>query len=115
LTSTVINELKRIQLTDGSFDLNQDLANLLSIDINTFEEFKKYLCKQGFNSFGKTNFFSLINKSYVCFYLALNIQNEIIHLIATGIILIELLYQVPVSERKTFIVPFDHEQIRVRR
>jgi hypothetical protein len=57
LTSTIINELKRIQLTDGSFDLNQDLANLLSIDINTFEELKKYLCKQGFNSFGKINFF----------------------------------------------------------
>jgi hypothetical protein len=89
--------LKRIQLSDGSFDLNQDLANLLSINLNNFDELKKYLSKQGFNSF------------------ALNIQNEIIHLIATGIILIELFFQVPTSERKTLLVPFNREQIRVRR
>jgi hypothetical protein len=53
LTSTMIKELKRIQLLDGSFDLNEDFANLLSMEINDFNELKKYLYKQGFNSFGK--------------------------------------------------------------
>ena len=48
-----MNEFKRIQLLDGSFDLNQDLANLLSIDIKNFDELKKYLYKQGFNLFVK--------------------------------------------------------------
>ncbi len=57
MTSTTINELKRIQSTDGSFDLNQDLANLLSINIKNFDELKKYFYKQGFNSFGKICFF----------------------------------------------------------
>ncbi|CAF2924471.1 unnamed protein product [Rotaria sp. Silwood2] len=94
LTSMMINELKRIQLTNGSFDLNQDLANLLSLSMRDFDELKIYLNKQGFSSF------------------ALNIQNDIIHLIATGIILLELLLQVPVSERNIFLVPFDSEQIR---
>ncbi|CAF0923046.1 unnamed protein product [Rotaria sordida] len=94
LTSMMINEFKRIQLTNGSFDLNQDLANLLSLDMKDFVELKIYLNKQGFNSF------------------ALNIQNDIIHLIATGIILLELLLQVPKSERNIFLVPFDSEQIR---
>jgi hypothetical protein len=59
LISTTMNEFKRIQLSDGSFDLNQDLANLLSIDIKNFDELKKYLYKQGFNSFGKINCFEL--------------------------------------------------------
>jgi hypothetical protein len=58
LTSTTINEIKRIQFTDGSFDLNEDLANLLSINIGHFDELKKYLSKQGFNSFGKLKGFS---------------------------------------------------------
>jgi hypothetical protein len=54
-------ELKRIQSKDGSFDLNQDLADLLGIDINNFDELKKYLYKQGFNSFGKIHLFFLKN------------------------------------------------------
>jgi hypothetical protein len=57
LTSIKINELKRIQSADGSFDLNQDLADLLSIDIQNFQALKQYFYKQGFNSFGKINFF----------------------------------------------------------
>ncbi len=57
LTSTIINELSRIQLADGSFDLNQDLANLLSINIQNFDKLKQYLSKQGFNSFGKNEIF----------------------------------------------------------
>ncbi|CAF3094495.1 unnamed protein product [Rotaria sp. Silwood2] len=93
-TTTTINELKRIQLTNGSFDLHQDLANLLFINIKDFDELKLYLNKQGFKSF------------------ALNIQNDIIHLIATGIILLELLLQVPGSERNVFLVPFDSKQIQ---
>ncbi len=59
-------------------------------------------------------FFLQKTKSYIYFYLALNIQNEIIHLIATGIILIEFFFQIPISERKTFLIPFDHERIQVR-
>ncbi|CAF3453293.1 unnamed protein product [Rotaria sp. Silwood1] len=94
LTSMMMNELKRIQLTNGSFDLNQDLANLLSINMKDFDELKTYLNKQGFSSF------------------ALNIQYDIFHLIATGIILLELLLQVPVSERNIFLVPFNTEQIQ---
>ncbi len=114
LTSIKINELKRIRSTDGSFDLNQDLADLLSIDIQNFEALKEYFCKQGFNSFGKINFFYSPNSKF-CFHLALNIRNEIIRLIATGIILMELFFQVPVSERKTYLIPFDRERIRVRK
>ncbi|CAF1951019.1 unnamed protein product [Rotaria magnacalcarata] len=44
LTTLMMNELKRIQLVDGSFDLNQDLADLLSLSVKDFD-------KQGFNSF----------------------------------------------------------------
>ncbi|CAF4031572.1 unnamed protein product [Rotaria sp. Silwood2] len=95
LTSTKINELKRIQLINGAFDLNQDFADLLSFNIKDFDELKIYLNKQGFNSF------------------ALNIQHDIIHLISTGIILLVLLFQVPVSDRNIFLVLFDSEQIRL--
>jgi hypothetical protein len=115
LTSMKIKELKRIQSADGSFDLNQDLADLLSIDINDFEALKEYFYKQGFNSFGKTNFLFKNKKFENCFHLALNIRNEIIHLIATGIVLMELLFQVPGWDRKTYLISFDREQIRVRR
>ncbi|CAF5073059.1 unnamed protein product, partial [Rotaria sp. Silwood1] len=94
LTSTKINELKRIQLINGAFDLNPDFTNLLSFNIKDFDELTIYLNKQGFNSF------------------ALNIQNDIIHLILTGIILLVLLLQVPLSDRNIFLVPFDSEQIR---
>ena len=46
---------------------------------------------------------------------ALNTRDEIQRLIATGIFLIELLYQVPSSERGLLLFPFNSEQIRVRR
>ncbi|CAF4206145.1 unnamed protein product, partial [Rotaria magnacalcarata] len=90
LTTLMMNELKRIQLVDGSFDLNQDLADLLSLSVKDFD-------KQGFNSF------------------ALNTQNDIIHLIATGIMLLGFLLQVPVpvSERNELLVPFDSKQIQL--
>ena len=67
LTSMKINELKRIQSADGSFDLNQDLADLLSIDISNFEALKEYLYKQGFNSFGKMNNFLSRKSSKIVF------------------------------------------------
>ncbi|CAF0892283.1 unnamed protein product [Adineta steineri] len=94
LTSTIMNELKRIQLSNGSFNINEDFVKLLSIDMKNFDELKEYLYKQGFNSF------------------ALNTQNDIIHLIATGIILLEFLLQVPLSERNELLIPFYSEQIR---
>ncbi|CAF3234078.1 unnamed protein product [Rotaria socialis] len=95
LTTLMMNELKRIQLVDGSFDLNQDLADLLSLNMKDFDELKMYLNKQGFNSF------------------ALNTQTDIIRLIATGIMLLEFLLQVPVSERNASLVPFDSKQIQL--
>ncbi len=55
-----------------------------------------------------------VNKISKYFLLALNIQEDIIRLIATGIILLELLLQVPVSAREEYLVPFDSERIRVR-
>ncbi|CAF3745987.1 unnamed protein product [Rotaria socialis] len=94
-TTLMMNELKRIQLVDGSFDLNQDLADLLSLNMKDFDELKMYLNKQGFNSF------------------ALNTQTDIIRLIATGIMLLEFLLQVPVSERNASLVPFDSKQIQL--
>lgn len=116
LLTATINELKRIQLADGSFNLNQDLANLLAVDINDFEALKTHFSKQGFNSFGKTLSSSVKQpNNQLHLHLALNIQNEIIRLIATGIILMKLFFQIPVEERKTYLVPFDHEYIRVRR
>ncbi|UJR16362.1 hypothetical protein I4U23_003265 [Adineta vaga] len=89
LISTTLNEIKKIQLPNGSFDINEDFTKLFSIPMKNFDELKKYLCSQGFNSF------------------ALNVQQDIIHLIATGIVLLQLLLQVPVSDRKGYLVPFD--------
>ncbi|CAF1006245.1 unnamed protein product [Adineta ricciae] len=94
LTSTVINELKRIQLPNGSFEINEDFAKLFSFPIENFDKLKKYFISQGFNSF------------------ALSVQKDIMQLIATGIVLLQLLFQVPVSERKEYLVPFDSEQIK---
>ena len=111
LTSTVINKLKSIQLPDGSFDLNLDLANLLSINMTDFDRLKNYLIKQGLNSFGKR--FNITDSSN-SHPLALNIQNEILRLIATGIILMKLFFQIPKDERGTYLVPFDHQSIRVK-
>lgn len=47
--------------------------------------------------------------------LALNTQDEIRRLIATGIFLLKLLFQIPPTEiHLAVLFPFDSEQIRVR-
>lgn len=112
LTSTMINKLKSIQLSDGSFDLNLDLANLFSINTTDIDTLKNYLIKQGLNSFGKEIWY--ITEWSNSHRLALNIQNEILRLIATGIVLMKLFFQIPKDERGTYLVPFDHQSIRVR-
>ena len=53
LTTTLMNEVKRIQLVDGSFALNEDLAKLLLIDVNEFKKLEIYLFRQGFSSLGE--------------------------------------------------------------
>jgi len=49
------------------------------------------------------------------FDLALSIQNEILRLIATGIFLMECFFQIEVSARETYLIPFDKEQIQVNK
>ena len=62
LTVNKIDELKQIQLADGSFDLKQNFADFLSVNINDFNDLKLFLIKQGLNSLGKTEgkFFSFL-------------------------------------------------------
>ncbi|CAF4485808.1 unnamed protein product, partial [Rotaria sp. Silwood2] len=68
-TPAMIEELIKLQSEDGSFTLNKDLADVLHINPDIFNGLEHYLREQGFNS------------------LALNIRNEILRLIGTGVIL----------------------------
>ncbi|CAF4170482.1 unnamed protein product, partial [Adineta steineri] len=94
-TTTMIEELMKLQSADGSFALNIDLANALYINHTTFNDLEHYLREQGFNS------------------LALSIQNEILRLIGTGVILIWLVFQVQTLEQNTSQLKFNVEQIMV--
>ena len=53
LISTMMAEVQRLQLADGSFALNEDLAKLLLIDMKHFDELITYLNRQGLSSIGK--------------------------------------------------------------
>ncbi|CAF4876795.1 unnamed protein product [Rotaria sp. Silwood1] len=95
-TTTMIEELFKHQFkVDGSFTLNKDLADVFHIDVDTFNDLENYLREQGFNS------------------LALNIRNEILYLIGTGVILIWLVLQTQASQQNTFQFLFNIEQIKV--
>ncbi|CAF4052927.1 unnamed protein product, partial [Adineta steineri] len=94
-TTTMIEELLKLQSANGSFALNIDLANALYINHKIFNDLEHYLREQGFNS------------------LALSIQNEILRLIGTGIILIWLVFQAQVLEQNTSQFKFNLEQIMV--
>jgi len=63
LTVQNINQLKTLQQSDGSFELNDSLANIFMANTNSFDEFKRYLFKQGFSSFGKKSIFALFRHS----------------------------------------------------
>ncbi|CAF4253447.1 unnamed protein product [Rotaria sp. Silwood2] len=52
-TKTMIEELIKLQSQDGSFTLNKDLADVLHINLDTFNGLERYLYEQGFNSLGK--------------------------------------------------------------
>ncbi|CAF4098307.1 unnamed protein product, partial [Rotaria sp. Silwood2] len=49
-TKTMIEELIKLQSQDGSFTLNKDLADVLHINLDTFNGLERYLYEQGFNS-----------------------------------------------------------------
>ncbi|CAF0908820.1 unnamed protein product [Rotaria sordida] len=94
-TPTMIEELIKLQSEDGSFTLNKALADVLHIDPDIFEDLEHYLRQQGFNS------------------LALNIRNELLRLIGTGVILIWLVVQTQTSQENKFQFLFNIEQIKV--
>ncbi|UJR38801.1 hypothetical protein I4U23_031466 [Adineta vaga] len=93
-TSRMIEELMKLQSEDGSFTLNKDLADILHINVDTFSSLEQYLYEQGFKS------------------IALNIQNEIIRLIGTGIMLLWLVLQMQVLQQNTSQFLFNIEQIK---
>ncbi|CAF2842770.1 unnamed protein product [Rotaria sp. Silwood2] len=80
---------------NDSFILNKDLADVLHIDFDIFNSLENYLCKQGFNS------------------LALNVRNDIVYLIGTGVILIWLVLQTKSTQQNTFQFLFDIKQVQV--
>ncbi|CAF2847912.1 unnamed protein product [Rotaria sp. Silwood2] len=92
---TMIEELIKLQSNDGSFTLNKDLADILHVNVEIFNGLEQYLRKQGFNS------------------LALNIQNEILRLIGTGVILLWLVLQMQTLQQMTCQCLFNIEQIKV--
>ncbi|CAF3942821.1 unnamed protein product [Rotaria sordida] len=92
---TMIEELIKLQSEDGSFTLNKDLADILHINVDIFNGLEQYLREQGFNS------------------LALNIQNEILRLIGTGVILLWLVLQMQDLQQNTCQFLFNIEQIKV--
>ncbi|CAF4643940.1 unnamed protein product [Rotaria sp. Silwood1] len=94
-TKTMIEELLKLQFEDGSFTLNKDLADILHINLDTFNDLERYLYEQGFNS------------------LALNIRNEILRLIGTGVILLWLVLQTGASQQNTFGFLFNSDLIKV--
>lgn len=53
LVTSTIDQLLQLQLNDGSFEMNDNIAKLFSIDENYFENLKEFFVRQGFNSFGK--------------------------------------------------------------
>ncbi|CAF4902952.1 unnamed protein product, partial [Rotaria sp. Silwood1] len=89
-SATMIEELFKLQSKDGSFTLNKDLADVFQIDVGTFNGLENYLREQ-----------------------ALNIRNEILCLIGTGVILIWLTLQTLVSQQSTFQFLFDIEQMKI--
>ncbi|CAF4184827.1 unnamed protein product, partial [Rotaria sordida] len=89
-TTTMIEELFNLQSKDGSFTLNKDLADVFHIDFDIFHGLENYLRKQ-----------------------ALNIRNDILRLIGTGVILIWLALQTQASQQNTFQFLFNIEQIKV--
>ncbi|CAF1000231.1 unnamed protein product [Rotaria sordida] len=89
-TTTMIEELFNLQSKDGSFTLNKDLADVFHIDFDIFHGLENYLRKQ-----------------------ALNIRNDILRLIGTGVILIWLVLQTQASQQNTFQFLFNIEQIKV--
>ncbi|CAF3598079.1 unnamed protein product [Rotaria sp. Silwood1] len=56
-TTTMIEELFKLQSKDGSFTLNKDLADVFHIDVDTFNGLENYLREQGFNSLGNSEWF----------------------------------------------------------
>ncbi|CAF2642577.1 unnamed protein product [Rotaria sp. Silwood2] len=95
-TKTMIEELIKLQSEDGSFTLNKDLADVLHINLDIFNGLERYLYEQGFNS------------------LAVNIRNDILCLVGTGVILLWLVLQTEASQQNTFDFLFNSEQIKVR-
>ncbi|CAF1112265.1 unnamed protein product [Adineta ricciae] len=94
-TSTIINELMILQFEDGSFILNKQLADVFHLDCAVFQSLEHYLAERGFKS------------------LALNLQNEILRLIGTGLILLWLVHQTQVSHSNSLEFSFSIEQIKI--
>ncbi|CAF4106683.1 unnamed protein product [Rotaria sordida] len=96
LLVVIVFVLDSCRTQDGSFMLNKDLADVLHIDIDIFNSLENYLREQGFNS------------------LALNIRNELLRLVGTGIILLWLILQIePVLQNMSQILN-NTEQIKTQ-
>ncbi|UJR11204.1 hypothetical protein I4U23_015385 [Adineta vaga] len=93
-TPIMMNELLKLQSENGSFLLNKELADVFHLDQTIFHNLEYYLNEHGLKS------------------LALNLQNEILRLIGTGVILLWLVLQMQILHHDTFEFPFNIEQIK---
>ena len=91
--------------------LNKDLADILHLTVDTFNGVEQYLREQGFDSLGKIVWF--ITETWTLIFLALNVQNEIVRLIGTGVILLWLVLQMQDLQQNTCQFLFNIEQIKV--
>ncbi|CAF4880958.1 unnamed protein product, partial [Rotaria socialis] len=94
-TKTMIEEVMQLQSEDGSFILNKELADVFHIDFEIFNGLEHYLREQGFNS------------------LALNVRNELLRLIGTGVILLWLVLKTQSLQRNMFEMLTSIEQIEI--
>ncbi|CAF3317195.1 unnamed protein product [Rotaria socialis] len=94
-TKTMIEEVMQLQFEDGSFILNKELADVFHIDFEIFNGLEHYLREQGFNS------------------LALNVRNELLRLIGTGVILLWLVLKTQSLQQNMFEMLTSIEQIEI--
>ncbi|CAF1250372.1 unnamed protein product [Rotaria magnacalcarata] len=94
-TKTMIEAIMQLQYEDGSFILNKQLADVLHIDCEIFNRLEHYLREQGFNS------------------LALNVRNELLRLIGTGVILLWLFLKTQSLQQNMFEMLTSIEQIKI--
>ena len=114
-SSSTIKKIEQIQLLDGSYQLDREFADLFWIDKKIFDDFKVKLDQQGLKSFGKKMILNQYsNECLKHFFLAPAIQNEILRVLATGLLLYVISKQIPEVKKNDCFYPFDAERFRVK-